>query len=161
MIQQFKFLCFPWNNQVELAEKLPHIQSLCVHEMVTRAFKHILQAVIATVGNVADLSAAIASCLNILLGSLTKENCNRELIDDHALKLKWLETFLLKRFGWRLKDEFQHLRKFAILRGLCHKVPSLDYWYQLTMCFGDHPPYEKSSNFRLEDSARKAIVRWS
>eukprot|EP00268_Persea_americana_P022118 TRINITY_DN219_c0_g1_i4.p1 TRINITY_DN219_c0_g1~~TRINITY_DN219_c0_g1_i4.p1 ORF type:complete len:1113 (-),score=284.77 TRINITY_DN219_c0_g1_i4:426-3398(-) len=90
--------------------------------MVTRAFKHILQAVIATVGNVADLSAAIASCLNILLGSLTKENCNRELIDDHALKLKWLETFLLKRFGWRLKDEFQHLRKFAILRGLCHKV---------------------------------------
>ncbi|GAY61698.1 hypothetical protein CUMW_212050, partial [Citrus unshiu] len=25
---------------VELAEKLPHIQSLCIHEMVTRAFKH-------------------------------------------------------------------------------------------------------------------------
>ncbi|KAA8540510.1 hypothetical protein F0562_024571 [Nyssa sinensis] len=59
---------------VELAEKLPHIQSLCIHEMVTRAFKH------------------------------------------------WLRTFLVKRFGWRLKDEFQHLRKLSILRGLCHKV---------------------------------------
>ncbi|GMN49976.1 hypothetical protein TIFTF001_019146 [Ficus carica] len=27
--------------KVELAEKLPHIQSLCIHEMVTRAFKHV------------------------------------------------------------------------------------------------------------------------
>ncbi|KAF2323203.1 hypothetical protein GH714_034116 [Hevea brasiliensis] len=39
---------------VELAEKLPHIQSLCIHEMVTRAFKHIVK-VIASVENVADL----------------------------------------------------------------------------------------------------------
>ncbi|KAF2323174.1 hypothetical protein GH714_033853 [Hevea brasiliensis] len=44
---------------VELAEKLPHIQSLCIHEMVTRAFKHIVKAVIASVENVADLSAAV------------------------------------------------------------------------------------------------------
>ncbi|KAF2283066.1 hypothetical protein GH714_043725 [Hevea brasiliensis] len=54
---------------VELAEKLPHIQSLCIHEMVTRAFKHIVKAVIASVENVADLSAAVASSLNFLLGS--------------------------------------------------------------------------------------------
>lgn len=107
---------------VELAEKLPHIQSLCVHEMVTRAFKHILQAVIVAVGNVTDMAAAIAACLNILLGSSTKENCDQDLNDDHNLKMRWLENFLSKRFGWRLEDEFQHLRKFAILRGLCHKV---------------------------------------
>ncbi|XP_077237978.1 protein REDUCED CHLOROPLAST COVERAGE 3-like [Tasmannia lanceolata] len=107
---------------VELAEKLPHIQSLCVHEMVTRAFKHIIQAVVAAVGNVGELSSAIASSLNLLLGSWTKENDGQDLNEDHVLKMKWLETFISKRFGWSLKDEFQHLRKFAILRGLCHKV---------------------------------------
>ncbi|XP_077214397.1 protein REDUCED CHLOROPLAST COVERAGE 3-like [Tasmannia lanceolata] len=107
---------------VELAEKLPHIQSLCVHEMVTRAFKHIIQAVVAAVGNVGELSSAIASSLNLLLGSWTNENGGQDVNDDRVLKMKWLETFISKRFGWRLKDEFQHLRKFAILRGLCHKL---------------------------------------
>ncbi|OVA05868.1 Tetratricopeptide repeat-containing domain [Macleaya cordata] len=101
---------------VELAEKLPHIQSLCIHEMVTRALKYILRAVISSVENKAYLSAAIASTLNFLLGS-----CMRKP-DDQILKMRWLDTFLAKRFGWRLKDEFQHLRKFSILRGLCHKV---------------------------------------
>ena len=107
---------------VELAEKLPHIQSLCIHEMVTRAFKQVLKAVIASVNNVADLSTAIASCLNFLLGSCTLEDNDQNLSDYQALKLHWLRTFLAKRFGWRLKDEFQHLRKLSILRGLCHKV---------------------------------------
>ncbi|XP_031385813.1 protein TSS isoform X2 [Punica granatum] len=102
---------------VELADKLPHIQSLCVHEMVTRAFKRILKAVIASVENLANLSQAIASTLNFLLGSYEMEDN-----DDHLLKLRWLRTFLARRFGWTLKDEFQHLRKFSILRGLCHKV---------------------------------------
>ncbi|PSR89332.1 Protein TSS like [Actinidia chinensis var. chinensis] len=107
---------------VELAEKLPHIQSLCIHEMVTRAFKQVLKAVIASVNNVADLSTAITSCLNFLLGSCTLEDNEQNLSDDHALKLHWLRAFLAKRFGWRLKDEFQHLRKLSIIRGLCHKV---------------------------------------
>ncbi|ESR40646.1 protein TSS [Citrus sinensis] len=53
---------------VELAEKLPHIQSLCIHEMVTRAFKHVLKGVIASVDYLSDLSAAIASSLNLLFG---------------------------------------------------------------------------------------------
>ena len=61
--------CFCWfesdcTNQVELAEKLPHIQSLCVHEMLARAFKHLLKVVVASVDNVEDLLAAIASALN-------------------------------------------------------------------------------------------------
>ncbi|KAF4348671.1 hypothetical protein F8388_026084 [Cannabis sativa] len=56
--------------KVELADKLPHIQSLCIHEMVTRAFKHVLKAVIAaSVYNQSDLSEAIASSLNFLLGN--------------------------------------------------------------------------------------------
>lgn len=107
---------------VELAEKLPHIQSLCVHEMVTRAFKHILKVVIASINNISDLSAAIASSLNFLLGSCGVEGSDQTMKDDHALKLQWLRTFLSQRFGWTLKDEFQHLRKLSILRGLCHKV---------------------------------------
>ncbi|KDP37052.1 hypothetical protein JCGZ_06108 [Jatropha curcas] len=107
---------------VEMAEKLPHIQSLCIHEMVTRAFKHIIKAVIASVDNVADLSAAIASSLNFLLGSYGMEDNDQNMKDDYVLKLHWLRTFLSRRFGWTLKDEFLHLRKFSILRGLCHKV---------------------------------------
>lgn len=99
---------------VELSEKLPHIQSLCIHEMVTRAFKHMLEAVIACVDNITDLPAAIASTLNFLLGASGME--------DDVLKLQWLRLFLARRFGWTLEDEFQHLRKLSILRGLCHKV---------------------------------------
>ncbi|KAL8457034.1 hypothetical protein ACS0TY_035027 [Phlomoides rotata] len=101
---------------VELADKLPHIQSLCIHEMVTRAFKHVLRAVIASVGSTNNMSTAIATTLNFLLGS-----CNAESTDQ-IVKLEWLRAYMEKRFGWRLKDEFQHLRKLSILRGLCHKV---------------------------------------
>ncbi|WOG99273.1 hypothetical protein DCAR_0518621 [Daucus carota subsp. sativus] len=107
---------------VELADKLPHIQSLCVHEMVTRAFKHVLKAVIASVENVADLSAQIASSLNFLLGNCKTEGNNHNSSEDHKIKLQWLRTFLATRFGYTKKDEFQQLRKISILRGLCHKV---------------------------------------
>lgn len=108
---------------VELADKLPHVQSLCIHEMVVRAYKHILQAVVAAVDNVADLAIYIASCLNILLGSCSMENTDSDLINDENLKWKWVQAFLLKRFDWLWKSENCHeLRKFAILRGLCHKV---------------------------------------
>ncbi|XP_054780206.1 protein REDUCED CHLOROPLAST COVERAGE 3 isoform X2 [Prosopis cineraria] len=107
---------------VKLAENLPHIQSLCIHEMVTRAFKHLLKAVIASVDNVADLSPAIASTLNFLLGSCQLENADQSLTEDNHLRLQWLRVYLIKKFGWTLNDEFQHLRKLSILRGLCHKV---------------------------------------
>ncbi|CAN4084362.1 unnamed protein product [Withania somnifera] len=104
---------------VELADKLPHVQSLCIHEMVVRAYKHVLQAVVAAVDNIANVAASIASCLNVLLGTPSAENGD----SDDELKWKWIETFLSKRFGWQWKDENREdLRKFAILRGLCHKV---------------------------------------
>lgn len=73
-----------------------------------------LEAVIACVDNITDLPAAIASTLNFLLGASGME--------DGVLKLQWLRLFLARRFSWTLKDEFQHLRKLSILRGLCHKV---------------------------------------
>lgn len=107
---------------VELSDKLPHIQSLCIHEMVVRAFKHILRAVIAAVDDINDMADSVASCLNILLGPFPEEN-NGNCGEDHNLRKRWLEVFLIKRFGWKWKDEyFLDLRKYAILRGLCHKV---------------------------------------
>ncbi|KAJ8448788.1 hypothetical protein Cgig2_011409 [Carnegiea gigantea] len=110
-------------QKVGLADKLPHVQSLCVHEMIVRAYKHILQAVVAAVDDVADLAGAIASCLNVLLGTPSSENADAESADDDKLKWKWVEMFLLKRFGWQWKREScEDLRKFAILRGLCHKA---------------------------------------
>ncbi|KAL8242917.1 hypothetical protein R6Q59_013219 [Mikania micrantha] len=100
---------------VDLADKLPHVQSLCIHEMVVRSYKHILQAVIAAVDDISDLAGSIASCLNLLLGT--------PLSDDDDLKWKWVERFLSKRFTYQWKNECRgDLRKFSILRGLCHKV---------------------------------------
>ncbi|XP_076926916.1 protein REDUCED CHLOROPLAST COVERAGE 2-like [Bidens hawaiensis] len=100
---------------VELADKLPHVQSLCIQEMVVRAYKHILQAVIAAVDNVSDLAGSVASCLNLLLGT--------PVSNDDDLKWKWVECFLSKRFAYQLKNERRtDLRKLSILRGLCHKV---------------------------------------
>ncbi|KAJ0965710.1 hypothetical protein J5N97_026848 [Dioscorea zingiberensis] len=108
---------------VELADKLPHVQSLCIHEMIVRAFKHILQAVIATVDDIEEMAGSVVSCLNVLLGSLPGEAVDSDLANTVSLKHKWLEIFLLKRFGWKWKDEVSSdLRKFSVLRGLCHKV---------------------------------------
>lgn len=108
---------------VELAEKLPHIQALCIHEMVIRAFKHVIKAVIAAVENAAELSGAVASSLNFLLGSYGSEDEeNNNVNEDGALRLQWLRTFLSKRFEWKLSNEFPHLRKLSVLRGICHKV---------------------------------------
>ncbi|GAV78233.1 LOW QUALITY PROTEIN: eIF3_p135 domain-containing protein/TPR_12 domain-containing protein, partial [Cephalotus follicularis] len=105
--------------ELAVAEKLPHIQSLCIHEMVTRAFKHVLKTVIASVDNVADLSAAIASSLNFLLGCCEVKDTDQSLND--SLKERWLRTFVAQKFG-TLENEFKQLRKFSILRGLCHKI---------------------------------------
>ncbi|KAG8043671.1 hypothetical protein GUJ93_ZPchr0458g22366 [Zizania palustris] len=108
---------------VELAEKLPHIQSICIHEMVIRSFKHIIRAVTAAVDDLQNMSAAIAETLNILLGCPILENDDdTDAHSEHNLRLKWVESFLSKRYHWKLKDEFTHLRKFIILRGLCSKV---------------------------------------
>ncbi|KAK9677235.1 hypothetical protein RND81_11G129700 [Saponaria officinalis] len=109
---------------VGLAEKLPHIQSLCVHEMITRAFKYVIKAAVASVDDILLVPAVIASSLNVLFDSYPATNNENveNLSGDYELKLRWLKAFLMKRFGWELNDEFPHLRKLTILRGLCHKV---------------------------------------
>ncbi|GJM87215.1 hypothetical protein PR202_ga03149 [Eleusine coracana subsp. coracana] len=108
---------------VELSDKLPHIQSLCIHEMVVRAFKHILWAVIAAVDDIHNMADSVASSLNILLGPFPEENNDGMCVEDHNLRKRWLEVFLMKRFGWTWKDEYcTDIKKYAVLRGLCHKV---------------------------------------
>ncbi|KAK6126997.1 hypothetical protein DH2020_039263 [Rehmannia glutinosa] len=108
---------------VELADKLPHVQSLCIHEMVVRAYKHILQAVVAAVDDIANMASSIASCLNVLLGTPPTGKGDADVSHDDELKWMWVENFLSKRFGWQWNNEIRcDLRKFAILRGLCHKV---------------------------------------
>lgn len=90
--------------------------------MVTRAFKYVVKASIASVDDISQTPAAIATSLNILFGSQSTNNNEKVERQDYELKLRWLKAFLLRRFGWKLNDEFRHLRKLAILRGLCHKV---------------------------------------
>ncbi|XP_024364118.1 protein REDUCED CHLOROPLAST COVERAGE 2 isoform X3 [Physcomitrium patens] len=100
----------------ELAVKLPHVQALCVHEMVVRAYKHVLQALVAATKSTSDLSANIAEALNFMLGSASE--------DRTSAVSQWVKIFVSKRFGWKL-DQSQanaDIRKYAVLRGLCHKV---------------------------------------
>ncbi|XP_074326348.1 protein REDUCED CHLOROPLAST COVERAGE 1-like [Apium graveolens] len=107
---------------VKLSEKLSHVQSLCIHEMIVRAFKHILQAVIATIVNTDEMAVVIASALNLILGFSESEQSD-DYCGVNPLVWRWLEVFLKKRYDWDLRIEnYKDVRKFAILRGLCHKV---------------------------------------
>ncbi|XP_010521533.1 PREDICTED: protein TSS [Tarenaya hassleriana] len=106
----------------KLAEKLPHIQSLCIHEMITRAFKHLLRAVIASVNTVAALSTALASALNFMFGHPGMDESDKSSNKDYCLKLEWLQKFVFSKFDWTEKEDFERLKKFSILRGLCQKV---------------------------------------
>ncbi|KAF3654163.1 putative O-acyltransferase WSD1-like isoform 1 [Capsicum annuum] len=106
---------------VKLSEKLSHVQSLCIHEMIVRAFKHILQAVIASVVDIEDMAAIIAAALNMMLGVPENDDANELGVD--SLIWIWLELFLKKRYEWDVGSlNYKDVRKFAILRGLCHKV---------------------------------------
>ncbi|KAG2268380.1 hypothetical protein Bca52824_062935 [Brassica carinata] len=106
----------------KLAEDLPHIQSLCIHEMITRTFKHLLRAVIASINKMAELPGAIAASLNFMLGLHGLEGSDGISSEESCLRLQWLQKFLSTRFGWIQKDEFKHLNKVSILGGLCQKV---------------------------------------
>ncbi|GAB4844598.1 hypothetical protein Ancab_037997, partial [Ancistrocladus abbreviatus] len=106
---------------VKLSEKLSHVQSLCIHEMIVRAYKHILQAVIASVV-VDDMALTMAAALNLMLG-VPRTGGSDQAGNVHFLVWRWLEVFLMKRYDWDISGfNYKDLRKFAILRGLCQKV---------------------------------------
>lgn len=107
------------------------MQSLCIHEMIVRAFKHVLQAVIATIANTDDMAGVIAAALNLMLG-VCESDQSGQLCGVDPLIWRWLEVFLKKRYEWDLSImNYKDVRKFAILRGLCHKVVGffLNFWY--------------------------------
>lgn len=98
--------------------------------MIVRAFKHVIRSVIAAVTETGDLAPLIAVTLNMMLGipAFGESNSNCKV---HAIVWRWLETFLKKRYDWELtSSHYRDLRKFAILRGLCHKVTDL----RVTVC---------------------------
>lgn len=106
---------------VKLSEKLSHVQSLCIHEMIIRAYKHIIQAVIASVGR-DNMAFTLASALNLMLGAPETGSLPKSRT-IHQVVQRWLEVFLLKRYDWDMTDfDYNDLRKFVILRGLCQKV---------------------------------------
>ncbi|XP_038708988.1 protein TSS-like [Tripterygium wilfordii] len=107
---------------VKLSDKLSHVQSLCMHEMIIRAFKHILRAVIAAVVNPDEMAMSIAAALNLMLGVPNNSKSDKSFY-VHSLVWRWLEVFLRKRYEWDLSIfNYKDVRKFAILRGLCHKM---------------------------------------
>ncbi|KAK8956763.1 Clustered mitochondria protein [Platanthera zijinensis] len=107
---------------VKLSEKLSHVRSLCIHEMIVRAFKHILRAVVAAASDSEDLALLIAATLNLLLG-IPQDGDLLRSPKVHPIIWKWLVVFLKNRYGWELTEANYHdVRKYAILRGLCHKV---------------------------------------
>ncbi|KAK4354013.1 hypothetical protein RND71_026207 [Anisodus tanguticus] len=109
-------------NEVKLSEKLSHVQSLCIHEMIIRAFKHILQAVIASVVEIEDLATVIAATLNMMLEFPETDELN-ELHGVDPFVWRWLELLLKNRYEWETSSlNYKDVRKLTVLRGLCHKV---------------------------------------
>uniref|UniRef100_A0A0E0IPG3 Clu domain-containing protein n=1 Tax=Oryza nivara TaxID=4536 RepID=A0A0E0IPG3_ORYNI len=107
---------------VKLSEKLSHVQSLCVHEMIVRAFKHIVRSAIAATSDMRQLALAIAAALNLLLG-VPEPEVFTSSDGVRPLVWKWLVAFLKKRYEFELTEQHYHdVRKYALLRGLCHKV---------------------------------------
>jgi protein TIF31 len=112
--------------------------------MIVRAFKHILQAVIAVVDNTENMSVSIAAALNMMLGVPENEELNKSC-NAHSLVWRWLEVFLMKRYEWNLSSlNYKDVRKFAILRGLCHKVYNSkllifgNCWHSIILCLCIH-----------------------
>lgn len=102
------------------------MQSLCIHEMIVRAFKHILRAVICAVRDIDKMAVTIAAALNLMFG-VPETGESDKSGSVHPLIWRWLEVFLMKRYEWDIRGlNFKDLRKFAILRGLCHKVHDHD-----------------------------------
>jgi protein TIF31 len=90
--------------------------------MIVRAFKHIVRSVIAAVSDTKQMAVTIAAAMNLLLG-MPDSGISENDPKLHPLAWKWLVAFLKKRFEWDLTVlNYSDIRKYAILRGLCHKV---------------------------------------
>lgn len=87
-----------------------------------RAFKHIVRSVIAAISDMRQLALTIAAALNLLLG-VPESYVSGSSPNVHPLVWRWLVTFLKRRYEFELTEKHYHdVRKYAVLRGLCHKV---------------------------------------
>ena len=90
--------------------------------MIVRAFKHIVRSVIAAISDTRQLALTIAAALNLLLG-VPESGVSGSCPSVHPLVWRWLVIFLKKRYEYELTEKhYNDVRKYAILRGLCHKV---------------------------------------
>ena len=90
--------------------------------MIVRAFKHIVRSVIAATSDMRQLALTIAAVLNLLLG-VPESEFSGSSPAVHPLVWRWLVAFLKKRYQYDLTEQhYVDVRKYAILRGLCHKV---------------------------------------
>jgi len=97
-----------------LSKSLMHIHSLCIQEMVVRAAKRVIRAVMSKC-SMSDKAAALAGTLNCLLGAESS---------SHGKKLwDWIHVFVKKRFDFALSPSVRtEIRHLALLRDLCQRV---------------------------------------
>ncbi|CAI5476528.1 unnamed protein product, partial [Closterium sp. Yama58-4] len=118
-----------------LADKLPHVRSLAVHEMVARALKHVIQAVVTTTAlstaatapaaagaaggagagagagaSHSLLAASIAATFNAIFGSSMHKKGEGRGGGEAETSLggmvwRWVRVFARVRFGFHLDDE--------------------------------------------------------
>ena len=97
--------------------------------MIVRAFKHIVRSVISAISDMRQLALTIAAVLNLLLG-VPESDVSGSSPNVHPLVWRWLVTFLKRRYEFELTEKYYHdVRKYAVLRGLCHKVKVHIFFY--------------------------------
>ena len=90
--------------------------------MIVRAFKHIVRSVIAAISDMQQLALTVAAALNLLLG-VPESELSGSSPAVHPLVWRWLVAFLKRRYQFEFTEQhYDDVRKYAILRGLCHKV---------------------------------------
>ena len=98
-----------------LSKSLMHIHSLCVQEMVVRAAKRVIRAIMSQCSDMSEKAAAIAGTLNALLGAEGSSSADK-LWD-------WIHRFVKKRFDFELSSSIRtEIRHLALLRDVCQRV---------------------------------------
>ena len=99
---------------------MSHVTAVCQMEMISRAMKHLLRAVIAAVlhsgGSGLDVAGAVAATLNAALGGAESVH--------HDRIWAWTRTFVARCFKHYLpEDIMDSVDQQALMRACCQKVP--------------------------------------
>ena len=114
---------------------MAHITMVCQLDMVSRALKHLLRAVISTVrqnseSSGLDVAAAVAATLNAALGSSGAAH--------HGHLWMWLRSFVAKRYHHHMSEaECAALNRQNLFRSVCQKVRRFFYCFR---CLPSSPP---------------------